>query len=403
MDFSSTLNTNLTVFTPSPQQVEAHRNNEELPWFSVTLAAVVLSYFALATYFTKTGNAAFTAPFVGSRHAWLARWGFFQSAEAVIQEGHTRYKDTPWKLTGNDVIVLPHKYLDEIRRLPVSQANAMQANLDNMQSKFTHLDVLNTTRLFVNILKTKVNPQLSILIPTVRRELDAAFARELPASINEEEWTSVEAFETLHRIVGRISARIFGGKELRDDDNWLNTAQGYLNNIFRTAISIRLVPHGFKTLASWFLPCSWEISWNFRKAKRILLPYIRYRKSIIAERACEIAQTRKQEFPDVLQYLIEQAEGKDAEPMSLAAMVLSLSLASNHTTAMALTEALYDLCAHPEYQSELRQEVQAAIDADGGWKKTTLLKMRKLDSFIKESQRMHPPSLSIVTRFHFPL
>jgi len=121
----------------------------------------------------------------------------------------------------------------------------------------------------------------------------------------------------------------------------------------------------------------------------------------LAERAYEIAQNRKQEFPDILQYLIERAEGKDAEPMSLAAMVLSLSLASNHTTAMALTEALYDLCAHPEYQAVLRDEVQAAIDEDGGWKKTTILKMRKLDSFIKESQRMHPPSLSKLTvAFH---
>lgn len=141
-----------------------------------------------------------------------------------------RYRDRPWKLTENDVIVLPHKYLDEIRRLPVSQANSMQANLDNMQSKFIHLDVLNTTRLFVTILKRKLNPQLSILIPTVWKELDAAFAKELPASINEEEWTSVVAFETLRRIVGRVSARIFGGKELRDDDNWLHTAEGYLNN-----------------------------------------------------------------------------------------------------------------------------------------------------------------------------
>ncbi|PWY96731.1 putative cytochrome P450 [Aspergillus sclerotioniger CBS 115572] len=342
---------------------------------------------------TTTGNAAVTAPFVGSRHAWLARWEFFQSAQLVLQKGYSQYKDQPWKLTGNDVVVLPHKYLDEIRKLPVQRANAMKANLDNMQSKFTHLEILNSTRLFVHVLKRKLNPQLAILIPTVRRELDAAFTKEIPQSISEDEWTSVEAFHTLHKIVGRISARIFGGRELRDDEHWLNAAEGYLNNIFATAISIRLVPYGFKTLASWFLPCSWEISWNFWKAKRILLPYIRYRKRIIAQRADEISRMGKSEFPDVLQYLIEQAEGRDAEPLSLAAMVLSLSLASNHTTAMALTECLYDLCAHPEYQDELRQEVQDAIEADGGWRKTTLLRMRRLDSFMKESQRMHPPSL----------
>ncbi|KAL5359258.1 hypothetical protein BJX96DRAFT_174201 [Aspergillus floccosus] len=57
--------------------------------------------------------------------------------------------------------------------------------------------------------------------------------------------------------------------------------------------------------------------------------------------------------------------------MSLAAMVLSLSLASNDTTAVALIEALYDLYAHPEYQAELR-----ALETDGGCKKTTPLKMK---------------------------
>ncbi|KAF9886603.1 hypothetical protein FE257_011243 [Aspergillus nanangensis] len=285
-----------------------------LPWLPMVLVTL-LFYLTFTACFPQTGNAAFRAPFVGSSYAWLARWDFFQSAASVIQNGHVQFKDKPWKLTGNDVIVLPHRYLNEIRRLPIHEASAMKANLDNMQSKFTHLDILNTTRLFVSILKTKVNPQLSILTSTIRRELDDAFAKELPSTLHDGEWVSVEAFETLHRIIGRISARIFGGKELRDDVNWLNTAEGYLNNIFTTAISIRLVPRGFKTLASWFLPCSWQISWNFWKAKRILLPYIRYRKSVLSQRADEIARTRREEFPDVLQYLIEAARGKDAEPM----------------------------------------------------------------------------------------
>ncbi|EED11992.1 cytochrome P450, putative [Talaromyces stipitatus ATCC 10500] len=365
-------------------------------WLPAAAAAVLVlvSCIFCTVSIQRTGNAKFIAPFVGSKHAWLARWSFFYAAETVIHEGHTKYEGKPWKLTGNDVIVLPHRYLNEIRKLPFHQANAMQANLDNMQSKFTHLDILNTTRLFVQVLKTKVNPQLALMIPTVRRELDAAFANEVPPpSINEGDWTSVPAFQTIHRIVGRVSARIFGGQELRDDSNWLNTAEGYLHNIFVTAITIRLVPYGFKTVASWFLPCSWKISWNFWKAKRILYPYIRYRKSIVEEKAAEFARKRRDEFPDVLQYLIEQATGRDAELMSLASMVLSLSLASNHTTAMALTEALYDLCTYPEYQTELREEVRSVIEADGGWRKTSLVKMRKLDSFIKESQRMRPPSL----------
>lgn len=386
-------NSTTALDAPAAALDEAQRTAHDLLARLPVALTLVLAYLTYLLLRPKTGNAAFTAPFVGARQAWLARWSFFQNAAATIQHGHTSYPDQPWKLTGNDVIVLPPRYLEEVRKLPMHVANAMQANLDNMQSKFTHLEILNSTRLFVNVLKNKLNPQLAILIPTVRRELDFAISKELPAAVADD-WVRVESFETFHRVVGRISARIFGGKELRNNQAWLNTAEGYLSNIFKTAIAIRLVPYGLKTIVSWFLPCSWEITWNFWKAQRILLPYIAYRKSVLAERADEIARTRRQEFPDVLQYLIERAGGDDARPMCLAAMVLSLSLASNHTTAMALTEAIYDLCAHPEYQDELRQEVLDALDADGGWKKTTLLKMRKLDSFLKESQRMHPPSLS---------
>lgn len=96
----------------------------------------------------------------------------------------------------------------------------------------------------------------------------------------------------------------------------------------------------------------------------------------MAQSVDAISMTRKQETPDMLPYLIQWAEeGSDAEPLRLASMVLSLSLASNNTTAMALTEALHDLCTYPNYILQLRREVQTAITNDSGWKKTTLTTM----------------------------
>lgn len=61
---------------------------------------------------------------------------------------------------------------------------------------------------------------------------------------------------------------------------------------------------------------------------------------------------------------------------------------------MTAAQTLFDLIARPEYIEPLREEILEALDTDGGWKKTTLTKMRKLDSFMKESQRFNGPSLS---------
>ena len=356
--------------------------------------AVILLSFLYLVLPRKKGNAAFNAPFVGSR-SWLARVEFFFSAKSIVARGYNRYRDTPWKICGNDVIVLPHRYLEEIRKLPLTQASAMEANLENMQSSYTHLDVLNKTRLFVDVIKSNLTPQLGILVPTVRKELDSAFEIELSGKLGEDPWIRVHAFETLHKIVARVSTRIFGGKELRDNPKYLDTVEQYLTNIFKTAITIRLVPDWAKFPASFFLPCSWKITYNAWKARSILIPYIDLRKATVAERAIANARVSKTEFPDLLQYMIERAKGRDEESMRLASMVVSLALASNHTTTMALTEALYDICTHPEYIPELREEIETAVKGDSGWQKTTLTKMQKLDSFIKESQRMHPPSLSM--------
>ena len=49
---------------------------------------------------------------------------------------------------------------------------------------------------------------------------------------------------------------------------------------------------------------------------------------------------------------------------------------------------MYDLAIHPEYVAPLREEIEGFVLTDG-WKKQTLMKMWKLDSFIKESLRIH--------------
>lgn len=53
----------------------------------------------------------------------------------------------------------------------------------------------------------------------------------------------------------------------------------------------------------------------------------------------------------------------------------------------ALTHAIYDLATYPEYILPLREEIMEVIEAEG-WTKMAQGKMRKLDSFIKESQRL---------------
>ncbi|KAJ8066894.1 hypothetical protein OCU04_004279 [Sclerotinia nivalis] len=57
---------------------------------------------------------------------------------------------------------------------------------------------------------------------------------------------------------------------------------------------------------------------------------------------------------------------------------------------MALTHVIFDLCAMPEYIEPLRFEALSALAEDNGeWKLSTIKKLRRLDSFLKESQRVN--------------
>jgi cytochrome P450 len=51
------------------------------------------------------------------------------------------------------------------------------------------------------------------------------------------------------------------------------------------------------------------------------------------------------------------------------------------------THVLYRLLANPEYIEPLRQEIEAVL-AEEGWTKAGIDKMHKLDSVVRETQRI---------------
>ncbi|KAF6220525.1 hypothetical protein HO133_002958 [Letharia lupina] len=170
---------------------------------------------------------------------------------------------------------------------------------------------------------------------------------------------------------------------------WLKASRGYAANAFKSIILLRVFPQWMKVYVAQFVPYVWMVRWHLYRAKAVLEPLIAKR------RKQEAAGTlmRDEKFDNLLQFMDDAATGVDARPAKLAERTLVLTLASSHTTSMAACQALFQMCEYPEYIPELREEVRRAVEEDEGWRKTTLTKLRKLDSFVKESQRVHPPSL----------
>lgn len=68
-----------------------------------------------------------------------------------------------------------------------------------------------------------------------------------------------------------------------------------------------------------------------------------------------------------------------------------------------MAQVVFDLVSHPEYFGPLRDEVKSVKASDGDtWTKAGIAKLRKMDSFMKESQRFRPPGLGTISFQYSP-
>lgn len=112
---------------------------------------VFLIYFSakwLYSTLSPHGNAAFSAPIVGSKWAFIGRLRYLTNATELLQEGfqkvcyrlpvcsilivdtNLQYKTTFFKINGNDMLVVPNKYVNELRAIPEERLSSMVANID---------------------------------------------------------------------------------------------------------------------------------------------------------------------------------------------------------------------------------------------------------------------------------
>ena len=202
------------------------------------------------------------------------------------------------------------------------------------------------------------------------------------------QWTTIKINQNLLYVVAGVTTRAMSGTSLCRSRRWLSTCINYSENIFTTMLILRLFPRSLHEWISVFLPSSWITHFYLRRGKKLLVPLIKQRR----ESQMSLGEDYKKPL-DLLQYMIDGAEGDDVQPERLAHLELMANLAGVHTTTAAITHAIHDLCEHQEYIQVLRDEVEQVLREDGGWQKDTYKKLHKIDSFLKESQRFAPPTL----------
>lgn len=266
--------------------------------------------------------------------------------------------------------------MEELKSVPASVLSSSHAVSDYFLGAYTTLDHSMFGHATWDVVRKYLTQRLGPLVRPLAEECEIAFREEIPLCYD---WTAIEIHEHLLQIVGRMTSRVFVGEKLSKDRFWRQTCIDFATCVFQASGILKALPPILRLLGSFLSPHIWRIRLHHVRANRYLIPEIDRRNDGAKEE-------------DMLSWLVSNA-GSDG-PSGIVKRQLGLSFAAIHTTTNHLTNVLLDLAARwDQYAPELLAEIkQALLEDERGLTKTTVTKLTKLDSFMKESQRLHPPS-----------
>lgn len=199
------------------------------------------------------------------------------------------------------------------------------------------------------------------------------------------EWKSFTAAMKAHRIATRTANRVLVGAPLCRNEEYLQMSIRYTIDVFGGADKLRKYPEFLRGLMSKLVT---RVAEQQKIARKHLIPYIEER--LAKQSKADEGKGSDSKPSDSLQWVMDAAPNDlERDPQRLLLRLLHINVAAVHTTSVTFLNCLFDLALHPEIHEELRQEIKENV-ASFGWTKKTLLNLKKLDSFMLESQRLAP-------------
>lgn len=339
-------------------------------------------------------------PIIGLENEWFAmRRAAFRNNmnfKAVMQETYTKYstKGQPVivpLLTGT-VVVLPPSDTQWVVDAPETQLSMHDQISENFQLDYTVVDQdLMHRPLHYPLIVTTLTSQTGNLVPDVIDETDVQFKQEWGTDTSE--WKEVPVYGSMHKIISKVTNRVFVGLPTCRDPGLTENARKYAQCVPVSAYLLRCTPKWLKPFVAPFITLRGR--WHTYQFCKIIKPTIEQRLKEFDARQGD-PESNKTARNDWLEWSIKQAKeiGDPSlwTPRKLGERILVLNFAAIHTTSMTITGAILDIvcCNKPEYIDELRQEISSVLAEHGGqWNKRALAKMHKLDSTLRESTRLN--------------
>ncbi|KAH9975529.1 cytochrome P450 [Lactifluus volemus] len=234
---------------------------------------------------------------------------------------------------------------EDIRKAPDNVLDMRAPVYDDLQPEYT-LMLLNLADSYhTDIIRSKLTRNIAATFGEVREELVLAFDDLIQTRDDEVvEWIKVPIVETMQRVICAVSNRVFVGAPLCRNRDYQTLNLTYAINVVKFGTILSMFPKSLRPIVSRMLS---DLPSQIRQETEFIRPMVEERFAKLKE--------------------------------------------------LTLTQVLYRLLSHPECIQPLREEVEAVV-AEEGWTKAAMDKMFKIDSFIRETQRLDGINFILVTR-----
>lgn len=325
--------------------------------------------------------------------------GYGSNHEKAMMEGTLKYPTSPFVVeTQRPLVIIPTCCYEELKNISQTKATFWEVQKKEMGAEFTGIFQHNVE--LNQALRFHLNRNLAGTLSQVEDKISWVFEKELGHS---EDWKAFRVHQVVVLIVARLVAGVFVGPRFTRDDEWTNLSLGLAVDLVLARDAIKRWPTFIQPVVGPFLPEIRTVNRQISRMAEMLKPVI---SSSVLETSATTRPLYDEEKLDLeaedgecegtfMSWILERLD--TADPEVLARAQLSLSFASINTTTNALCFIVLDLAARPEYTQPLRDEIEEVIKQDNveedekgvlRFRQSSLAKLWKLDSFMKESSRL---------------
>ncbi|KAJ6585812.1 cytochrome P450 [Mycena capillaripes] len=345
----------------------------------------IVSWLVLRSEIRRRQSDAHQIPAVSSAGIWQYYTGPFRyilHAPDFIDEGCKRYPDRVIRVPRMfrwDYIVSGTTLVDDVASAPENIMSQVEGTREELQTDLTLGREMFRNAFHIDAVRGALTRNLSKYFPDLYDELICA--SEDAFALNNTEWKLLSVQPTMKKVIARAINRIFVGLPVCRNEEYLELVMQYTTDVALRGQVINMLPSFLQPILG---PVISSRKQSVRRGAKYLKDVINYR----------IGQEEKfgphwaGKPNDFLSWLLELLPDYEKNVSTVTARILLTNMAALHSTTAILTHALFDLAANPQHTVPLREEAEKAV-GELGWTREAINKMPRIDSFLRESQRMH--------------